>query len=96
MAEAPRATVPGASLDHGVDRIEIEQIKVFGSGKSTAKLIRPQLRSQIEEGAGDGGDRDPVDDASVVVNQIAGAVPGQALRRGMVAGHHTGDVDRQR
>ena len=96
MAESLRAVVTAIALDHGVERIEVEQPEVFGLRQDAGELVAAKLPGEVEDGAGDRGDRDPDDQRPVGLDQVASPVPRDSLRRLVVPRHERGDVDRLR
>jgi hypothetical protein len=84
------------AIDHGVELIDVEQPKVFSLREDTSELIAAQLPSEIVDDARHRGNRDPVDQRPVRLDQIARPVPRDPLRSHVMPWHEGGDVDRLR
>jgi hypothetical protein len=87
VAEALRAVMAAVAFDHGVDRVEIQQSKVFDLSEHPTQLIAAELPGEIEQRAGDRGHRNPVDHRSVDVHQVPSPVPHHPPWRQVMAGH---------
>jgi hypothetical protein len=62
--------VTAIALDHGVELIEVEQPEVFGLCEDARELVAAELPGEVEDGAGDRGDRDPDDQLAVGLDQV--------------------------
>jgi hypothetical protein len=91
--QAPAAGVVPASAEEGLHRADIEGISLVGPLDRAREAVGGGHPGEVEEGAGEGGDRDAVDDGRVVGVRGRCSVKEDALPALAAASGGNGHID---
>jgi hypothetical protein len=81
----------GQSFEHTLDRLEIEEPPDLGLVDGVGEAVLGEGVGEVDDGAGQGGDRDAVDERSVLGVDAPGAVHDDPLAR--LTGTRRGHLD---